>query len=614
MLYVKRLPSAALALLPLAISSAVFAQTQNPAQADQLVVTATRMAQTIDQSLVPVSVLTREDIDRSPATSLPELLSQLPGVDFSISGGYGKTSSLFMRGTSSGHTLVLIDGVKIGSSTLGLTPVEDVSLDQIERIEVVRGPRSSLYGSEAIGGVIQIFTKKPQEGMTGSARLGAGNHNTSEASASLGLGSEQGGMTVNLSRFKTDGIDSRLAYDADQDGYENNNASINVNKEIGDSTKIEFFAFRTEAKNEYDDYLQPNNDYSKKLQQTLAVNFSSALSETWDISGGINQHRDESEAFDSNPGQFRTKRHSADIKSDHYLSDTQVLTLGVDYLEDQVFKDGTNYDRTERTNKAAYGQWQGQLGRWSLLAGARHDDNESYGGKNTGNLNLGYQLSKSRRILVSYGTAFKAPTFNDLYFSSGYAVGNIDLKPEESRSFELGYEFRKEQLSYGARVFRTDIDNLIEWNWWDFYPMKPFNVRSAEIKGLELEGGFVHDQWRGNVSATFLDPRDKDENKVLVKRARRTLQLDLSRRSESLVLSASLLAQGDRYTDADNTAKLPGYAIVNLKTRYELAKNWALEAKVNNVFDKKYSTNVDFASNQYPGLDRTYLLSLSYNR
>ena len=618
MLYFKRLPTAAFALLPLAVTASVSAETQTQTQTQdqtgQLVVTATRMAQTIDQSLVPVSVLTREDIDMSPATSLPELLSQLPGVDFSNNGGLGKDSSLYLRGTSSKHTLVIIDGIRVGSATLGSTPFQDIPLAQIDRIEVVRGPRSSLYGSDAIGGVIQIFTKKPEPGISRSASLGTGNHDTREASASLGVSAEQGGFAVNLSHLKTDGIDAQPTVNSDKDGYERTSASINLNLNITDASKIEITALHTDANNQFDSRSASFNDYAKNMQQSLGGRLTTELSDSWSLSAGVNEHRDESETFDNAPSSIQTKRYGADIKSDHYLSDSQILTFGMDYQKDQISSTKA-YMGDERDDIGIFGQWQAEYGKLGVLAGLRHDNNETFGAQYTGNINLGYQLDKKRRVLASYGTAFKAPTFNDLYWPG---AGNPNLKPESSQSAELGYEFKTKSYNYGARFFVTDIDDLIDWactadcdgDYVTVFPFwQPSNINNARIKGLELESGFTLGQWSGRASASLLDPRNRDSDKFLAKRSRRTLQFNLTRRFNALSASAGLLAQGERFTNASNTAKLPGFAVVSLKTRYDLAKNWALEAKVNNLFDKAYSTNPGYNS-----LDRTYLLSLSYNR
>ncbi|MFT6914769.1 MAG: vitamin B12 transporter [Motiliproteus sp.] len=624
MLYFKRLPTAALALLPLTITATVSAATQT----DQLVVTATRMAQTIDQSLVPVSVLTREDIDQSPATSLPELLSQLPGVDFSISGGYGKASSLYMRGTSSGHLIVLIDGVKIGSATLGSIPFESIPLAQVERIEVVRGPRSSLYGSEAIGGVIQIFTKKSEQGVTASAKVGAGNHGTQDMSAGVGLGSEQGSLSLNVSHFKTDGINAMKKGNTDQDGYENNSVAIGLVGNLSENTKAKLSVLHVESHNQYDSSNDNGsyNDYSDKTQQTLGLRIDSSITENLDLSAGVNQHRDESKnnyldcsnyastapydclSFFANTSQFKTNRQAFDIKADYYLNESHILTLGSEFRTDKV--SGVAYAKDKRDNRAVFAQWQAEYGKLGVLAGLRHDDDQFFGSENTGNLNLGYQLDQDRRILASYGTAFKAPTFNDLYYPfDGFFQGNPQLSPESSETVEVAYEVKRDTINYAARAFVTRIDDLIEWVWVGCFPCQPVNVQRAEIKGLELESGFSIGRWQGSASATLLDPRDRDDNKVLVNRARRTLQLNLMRSFDVLDLSASLLAQGERYADADNTVKLPGYSVANLKASHDLAENWVVEAKINNLFDKEYSTKSGFNS-----LDRTYLLSLSYNR
>ncbi|MEH6651541.1 MAG: TonB-dependent receptor [Motiliproteus sp.] len=613
-----------LAVLLFPLSAPVVAESETPVskattanQADQVVVTATRMAQTTDQTLVPVSVITREQIEQSPATSLPELLRQVPGVDMSISGGNGKSSSLYMRGTGSGHTLVLIDGVKIGSSTLGSTPFQDLPLDQIERIEVVRGPRSSLYGSEAIGGVIQIFTRKPKQGLSGYAKAGTGTHNTKEASGGISAGSDLGGVAINLSHLKTDGIDAKDGGSDDDDGYENNSASINMNVNLGDSSSAVFTALHSDSRNEYDRSAGDFNDYADNMQQTLGLRLNSDLSEDWTLSAGVNQHRDESEAFDNYPGQFMTKRQGADVKSDHYLAETQILTIGLDYQRDMV-GGSSAYLSDERENVGGFGQWQAEYGDFSVLAGLRHDDSDAVGSHNTGNINLGYQLDSRRRVLASYGTAFKAPTFNDLYWPAGPgSAGNPDLESESSESFELGYEVNTKSYHYAARAFVTKIDDLIDWactsncddgDWMtDFW--QPSNVNRAKIKGLELESGYVRGPWSATANASLLDPRDQDSDKYLVNRARRTLQLDLTRSFETVVLSANLLAQGERFTNESNTTSLPGYGVVNLKASYDFAPNWAVEAKVNNLFDKEYATQETSFS-----LDRVYLVSVRYNR
>jgi len=605
-----------LAVLPLVALAAGSVRAEAPLDpnGDRVVVTATRMAQTTDQTLVPVSVLTRDDIERSPATTLPELLGQLPGVDITVSGGHGKTASLFLRGTNSNHTLVLVNGIKIGSATLGSTPLEDIPLHLVERIEVVRGPRSSLYGSAAIGGVVQIFTRKPTAGVSTHAALGAGNHDTQDLSAGIGVGSSIGMLTLDASYEKTDGIDARDDTRPDKDGYENTSMALGYRVDFSDAVAIDVTWLRTQADNQYDGFSGDYNDREEKLQQTLGLALSADLNDDWALSTGISQHRDESDNFFIDwmtllptQSRFDTERYSAYGKSDLFISDTQILTLGLDYQKDKV--DGTDdFAVKERDVTSVFGQWQGEYGQLGVLAGLRQDDIQDYGKKHTGNLNFGYQLDEQRRVLASFGTAFKAPSFNELYYPfDGFFQGNPDIKAEKSKTVEAGYEVTASHWNYSAKAFVTRIDNLIDWVSDGCFPCMPVNVQRAEIKGLELESRFAVDEWRATANFTVLDPRDRDSDKILTDRSRRTLQLELARSVNALTYFIGLKAQSERYDDKANAVKLPGYAVVNLKGRYDFAPHWAFEAKVNNLWDKKYETNKGYNS-----LDRTFLLSLAY--
>ncbi|WP_210395392.1 TonB-dependent receptor domain-containing protein [Motiliproteus sediminis] len=583
-----------LPLAALAAGSAVAADS-----ADTLVVTATRIAQTTDQTLVPVSVLTRDQIERSPATTLPELLGQLPGVDFSVSGGHGKTASLFLRGTNSNHTLVLIDGVRVGSATLGSFPFEQIPLAQIERIELVRGPRSSLYGAEAIGGVIQIFTRKGGQGTHASARIGAGSHGTRDLQTGASWGDETTQASVNLGYFDTDGVDALDGVNPDDDGYSNSSLGLNLRQQLGRTTYADMSLLRAESENHYDSQAAPADDYSDNLQQTLGLRVTSELSDQLSLNGGINEHRDESENFDAFPSTIKTQRRGADLKGDYYLNDDHLLSLGVDFYRDEVSKTGGNYDRTERDNRALFAQWQGQYGKLNLLAGVRHDDNEAYGHHSTGNLNLGYRVAPDHRLLASVGTGFKAPTFNQLYWPG---FGNPNLKPEESTSYELGYEGRAKQTTYALRAFHTQVDNLIS--------SQPDN-QQARIRGLEVELTGEFAGWQAAANATLLDAIDRDDGSRLKNRAERSLKVELGRRYSEIDWLLTLLAQGDRDT---SSGTLAGYGLLNLKARYAIDAHWGLEAKVNNLTGKDYTTNADFLGRSYSGLDRSYLLSLVYQR
>lgn len=501
---------------------------------------------------------------------------------------------------------MLIDGIKIGSATTGAPALQHIPLDQIQRIEVVRGPRSSLYGSDAIGGVIQIFTKKAVRGITANARVSAGTHNTSELSAGVNVGGEAGALSVNVSHFKTDGVNALdQGSNVDKDGYERKAATINFNKSLSDKTAVDLTFQHIDGHNQYDSRAAPFDDYNDDVQQTFGARINSDINDSLTFSAGVSRHQDKSisyGAFSPAGGEIETLRHNADIKLDSYLNDDHVITGGIDFQQDEVFKYGGNYDVTRRDNIAGFGQWQANYGKLGALAGLRHDDNEAYGAHTTGNLNLGYQLIEGHRLLGSYGTGFKAPTFNQLYWP-GFA--NPNLKPEESESFELGYEGQEGRTGYAVRAFMTTIDNLIS--------SQPTNEQ-ARIKGIEFELSTELAEWELRSSASLLQARDREDGLRLQDRAERVFQLDARRQFGSLLFSAAVLAQGDRFTDAGNTIRLPGYGIANIKVNYSLDKHWAIEGKVNNLLDKEYSTNSDFSGNLYSSLDRTLMLSLSYNR
>lgn len=581
----------------------------------EVVVTATRMAQTADQTLVPVTVVTRKDIEQSPANSVPELLRMLPGIDISKSGGYGTRTSMFLRGTNPDHVLVIIDGVKVGSATSGDVSFEHLPLSQVERVEVVRGPRSSLYGSEAVGGVIQIFTRRAMEGPTGDAKVGYGSYGTENAEASIASGNENGGAKLRVSHIKTDGINALDGSNPDRDGYRNNSLTFNLHKALNDDVRIEFNALRAKGNNDFDGFPDAADLKAEAVQQTLSTRLQANVTDYWDLSLQASENRDESNSFenDNQTSFFDTKRWQLDFKNDLYFNDNHILTLGVDYQDDEV-DSTTAFTVTSRDNVGSFGQWQAQFNRWSLLAGLRTDDNEQFGRNNTGNLNLGYDLGEGHRLLLSYGTAFHAPTFNDLFFPPSFGFqGNPDLQPEESETWEIGYEFGDDRLRYAVRAFTTNIDDLII-NDFSGPIGQPVNLYDARIDGLEFELATQLAGWDARFSASVLDAIDADSKLRLSNRAERTAQIDISRTFGKLKTNFNLLAQGDRFSDIANTNKLSGYGLVNLWMSYPITEHLTLDGRINNLFDRDYATNADFSNNEYNTLGLNYLISLKYSR
>lgn len=590
---------------------------------DDVIVTATRTAQTADETLVPVTVITREDIERTQAATVAEALRSVPGLFVSSNGGAGKATSVFMRGTESDHVLVLLDGIKIGSATSGTTPFENLPIELIERIEVVRGPRASLYGSEALGGVIQIFTRKGGGALTPSFSLSAGNDQTWKGSATLSGGGSKSWLSASVSAMDTEGFNACdgkpgpngggcFTLEPDRDGYEERAASLRAGTRFGKGHSIEAFALRSEGKNEFDGKFQ---NQSETMQQVLGARLNLHVLESWSMTFQAGRSQDESDYFKDGvfSSTFDTERDTLSWQNDIQIGKRQLLSLGIDRQTDRVdsadilsFRPGfQGYTVTERDNTGVFAQYQAYFGAHELQAALRHDDNEQFGEKTTGNLNWGYDLGDGLRLTAGYGTAFKAPSFNELYYPG---FGNPNLAPESSRTVEFGLKGKTGWGVWGIQAFQTDIDDLIAFNAATF---APDNVNEARIRGFE---GTLAAHVAGfdlNAALTLLEPENRsagaNQGKVLPRRARESLSLDVDRRLGVWSFGASLYAAGKRYDDLANTVELDPYATLDLRAEYAIQRDWRLQAKLINLFDADYETAAWY--NQ-PG--RGFLVTLRY--
>lgn len=571
----------------------------------EIVVTADRMARTADETLTPVSIITRADIERYQATSVPDVLRRIPGINISNSGGVGKATSVFLRGSNSGHVLVLVDGVAIGSATLGTVAFQDLPLEQVERIEVVRGPRSSLYGSEAIGGVIQIFTRKGGDAgksLLPEIKLSAGSHSTQQASANFGGGNDLTWYNLNLSHDQTDGFDATTdGSEPDDDGYQRTAASLRVGHRFDNGAKLEVSALHSEAENDYDGSFV---NQSEVTQQVLSGQYQQSIGERVLVTARVGQSLDKSDNFKDGvfTSRFDTQRDSASLQADVATGNTGNLTLGLDRQTDKI-DSTTAYTVSSRDNTGVFVAWQQGFGQTGMEVSARHDDNEQFGQHTTGSLAIGHELGNGLRLQASYGTAFKAPTFNQLYFPG---FGAEDLEPEESTNTEIGVSGTAAagKVRWAANVFNNEIDNLIS------YPPPTFAVSQtdkARIRGLELEAGTQMAGWDVNANLTVQEPENRsgaDAGKTLVLRPQHMANVDIDRTLGKLRLGAGVHAEGKRYTDAANTesTKLPGYSTLDLRAEYQVAKNWTVGAKIGNVLDKDYQTNNRYHQDGVNGL------------
>jgi len=571
---------------------------------EPIVVTATRTARTADETLASVTVITREDIERTQAKSVAELLTGETGLDAAVNGGYGKTTSLYLRGTNSDHTLVLIDGVKINSATNGIASWQYLPVEQIERIEIVRGPRSSLYGADAIGGVVQIFTRTPTEGFRAGAEAGYGTYGTSRVGADVSGANGATRFSFTGSHFNTDGIDARTASagnEADRDGYRNESMSARVVHRVSPGTEIEAHALHAQGFTEYDG--TPNQ--STFNQDANGLRLRMTPHERWLMKLETGNSHDYTDNF-KNGGfysTFNTNRYTAAWQNDVTLGKDQLLTLGLDYQDDRVGST-TSYTIMERANRGGFVQHQGRFGNHDLLLSWRQDDNEQFGANDTGNLAWGYALNPTVRTHLSWGTAFKAPSFNQLYFPG---FGNANLKPEESESYEAGLRGKTPWGHWDVRAFQTNVSNLIATVDVGGGTFAPMNVDKARIKGLEAEIGARLAGWDTRAGLALMDPRDTGRDKILNRRAKRSLKIETDRVFGAWRLGTTWLVQGHRYDDVNNTVRLGGYGVLNLRAQYDLSKQWVMRANLDNVLDKTYQT-----VNTYNSPGRSLFVSLGY--
>jgi vitamin B12 transporter len=561
-----------------------------------IVVTATRTAQTADATLASVTVITRKDIEQLQPQSLQDLFVGLPGVSISNNGGPGKPTQVYLRGTEADHTLVLIDGIKIGSVSAGTAAFEQIPIDQIERIEIVRGPRSSLYGSEAIGGVIQIFTRKGSADgkLTPSFSVGGGTYNTWQGQGGLSGGNGHAWYSASISGYQTKGINATqpgyFDYEPDADGYWNTAGSVRGGYYFDNGAEVSADWLHIYGDNLYDGSYQ---NKSKVAQQVLGGTVKLPRIGVWQSSVTAGQSEDKSADFENNSyvGRFDSQRTSVAWQNDVQLVTGQTLTVGSDYLHDHLFSDAsTPYPVTSREDLAAFGQYQALFGPHDVQLSVRGDHAQQFGGYTTGGAAYGYTFSRALRVMASYGTAFKAPTFNELYFPD---YGNPSLRPERSRSGEIGIAGRPGFVNWSLDAYQINASDLITSVLVDpvNFTYEAHNVAHARIRGLEGQLGANWRHWRTQLSATLLDPRDRSpdgQNNVLPRRAQQTARLDVDRDFARFSFGTTLFVSGRTFDDLTNQVSLGGYGTMDVRAGYRIENDWLLSARLSNLFDHHY--------------------------
>ncbi|MBK1703983.1 TonB-dependent vitamin B12 receptor [Halochromatium glycolicum] len=611
------LPLSIIVAAGLGVNPSARAQVEDVTELSPVVVTAARTAETADETLASVTVIDRAEIEQRQSKTMRDVLRGLPGVALSSTGGPGASTSLYLRGTESDHTLVLIDGIKVGSATTGAPPWQHIPVEQIERVEVVRGPRSSLYGSEAIGGVVQILTRRGQQGpLTPRLSLGAGTHNTIRASGGLSAGTERGWFDAGLGFEQTQGFNACdgepfvggcFVDQPDDDGYTNKNGRLSGGWDLADWLEVEASFMRSEGETEYDGGAFAGNR-DKTALQTARLRFDLQPLAIWSSRIEIGRSWDDSKIYheDDFLDRFDTRRDLLSWQNDIAVAPGHQLTLGVDHQRDQI-STTLIYNDDARDNTGYFAQYLGRFGALDAQLSLRQDDNSQFGGHGTGSAALGYRFGNGLRLSASYGTAFKAPTFNELYFPG---FGNPDLKPEQSRTAEVGLAGGHPWGRWAANLYQTDVDELIATNLVGTQYL-PENIDESRIRGLELWTTAELSGWLLDANLTLLDPRNESEGpnngNLLARRPEQTFRLDADRQFGRIGVGGTLFVSGRRFDESANRVRLDGYTLVDLRADYAFSDALRLQARVENLLDEDYETAAYY--NQ-PG--RTLFVSLLY--
>ena len=564
-----------------------------------VLISANRQVEARNDSSAANTVFTRDDIDRLQPDSVTDLLRRVPGVQVSQSGGRGSIPGVYIRGTQSAQSLVLVDGQRIGSSTSGDSNLQHINIEQVERVEVLRGSRSVIYGSDAIGGVIQIFPRRGgQQGLQPRMHTGFGSNQTWERSLGLSGGDERTRFNLGASLDETAGINrTHESYpsDGDHDAYRNKSLSLSLSHTLTEDVEVGANVLDNRGKSEFDspfgryDYVtdksyqqQPYNDFNVS---SVSSYIDAQINEVWKtrVELGHSENRETTlDKLSDERSVFNTYRDSVNWQNDLTLNERNSLILGGDWYEDRI-NSTTAFDEDSRWNRAVFIQHRFQADSFSTELGLRHDDNQQFGSQNTWSGTFTVPLNPDNEVLLTYSEGFRAPTFNDLYYPD---FSNPDLKPETSKSYELQW---RSQLTESSRLetslYRTDLEDAIIFG----SNSRPENVASARINGFEAALKQELFGWQSNLGVAIIDPRDRDTGHTLARRARRTLSLDLDRQFDRLGLGASWQAVSSSYDDLNNQQPLGGYALLGLRSSWELNREIQLELKVDNLLDKGYS-------------------------
>ena len=608
------------------LTANVFAD--NELKTADVFVTATRTPISKNNVIADTTTITEEEIKRAGLSSLSELLQRQPSIEISNNGGQGKVSTFSIRGTSSTHSIVLIDGIRINAATSGFTAIENIPLSQIEKIEILRGPASSLYGPDAIGGVIQIFTKKGLEGFKPYIGIGYGRYNTSSLQTGLRGGDSQTTYAINFSGINTDGFSAFVpnlaspsnTFNLDKDKYKNYGLSTSLNHKINESYEVNFQYLLTQAKNKYDNsyaYYYPGIDFrntSRNEAYSLALNaqINSAWKSSIKISRGIDEYVDK-QLYDWNLYTYIAQNNLYKTTQDQFTWQNNIelskgtLTLLYDRLEQKI----------KRVNDGFMIGYSLIENKHNFQTNIRKDFNSNYDDSLTGNIGYAYMINQNWTFATSAGTAFVSPTFNFAYATADPdARGNPDLKPEKSKNVEASIRYKNDTGALSFTAFDNEIRDFIIYTY-GMTPQSTANLNKAKIQGFSVMGSQFIGHFQISGSVTSQSPKNEDTEKYLPYRSALLGNINLNYFIGNWNFGLENTGSGSRYDDKANTRKISGYVLTNFVADYKFSDQLKINLRLNNALDKDYTLNIEGNPNttgfkyQTPG--RSLFANLHYD-
>lgn len=574
-----------------------------------LVVTATRVAQPLTDVVADVTVIDRETIERSGAAALADVLARVPGVAFARNGGPAAVTSVYLRGAETRFTPVFIDGVRIDSQATGGATWNAIPLSQVERIEVVRGPAAAVYGSDALAGVVQIFTRRGEGPPTPSVRVGVGSYGTRDAEAALRGRSGAVDYAIALGAERSTGFNAQPAANPDKDGYRRESASASLGWRASDVHRFELAGLASDLDAQYDGFMPGQDDHAHHALRSLGLTWAAAWTDRY--STRLSATRG-TERFETSPSPYRTEtRVDGLLLLNEWRQGPHHFTAALERREDHLENASTVPPLTERAQNAVALGWGWRQGAHTLQLNARHDQDSEFGGHSTGGIAYAHELTPAWRVSGSVGTAFRAPTL----FQRFSIYGVPTLRPETALNRELGLRWARGASSFGVVAYRNDVDDLITFIT-DLSQCPPGvvstfgcygNTGRARLSGVTFSAAHRVGRLALAGSLDLQDPRDLQTDTVLPRRPRRFATLAADTVVGRWTTGAELQLAGERFDNAANTRRLPGYGLVNLHASTPLGRDWRLLARVDNLADKAYETALGY---RMPG--RTAHLALQW--